>query len=714
MNFDGNETPGPRAEFDVSIILNVHDEARYVVRTLLSLEEAVRYARQLGSTFEIVVVLDRADRETDAIVQTYDYSAFNGASIVEVDHGSLGLSRNDGIRAARGTYIATADADDLISFDFYERMLAVATSSDRLTVIFPNYVIGFGETSYIWKFYGREHIGACDFFAQHPYVSRLFCHRRVFDELRFLDMSLDPRFAYEEWHFNSECLASGHDIQIAENTVLFYRQRQGSLLRRANALRNPVIPPSRLFRPYTYLRLNAPVFDAQKQPDTDPREALQLEDFTQKPGMIDILAAANRIDPTINLEILLRRKIQSNLPADRSASEAYFNLCHAVAGRQFTDVFLLPFLAAGGGEKYLISIAEALVDLEPAGRCLFLAGQPFDETAWLNRLPEGSVFVDLTRLTATPPSVDDIQLVTLRLLQNIVGVRRIHVKHSSYGDRFLKHFAAKIDGAEIYHYYFCDPSAEIFGRDFKNGYAFEVVSETADVIHAIVSDHTRHLSDAIDRIGRPIADKAHVLYTLCEPSPHETAQDEQPRQRLLWASRLDGQKRPDLLPLIARQLARERPEIVIEVFGTRSDARFDPAAFDGLPNLLYKGPFTRFETLPLASFDALLYTAAFDGLPNIILEAAAAGMPVLAPDVGGIGEFIDEETGYLIDSDVDRDAVAANYVKAIQMLYDNWPEARKRAARASDRLRQRHSRVAYLKRIGEIFKPVSALAKPRP
>ncbi|OLP52777.1 hypothetical protein BJF92_07260 [Rhizobium rhizosphaerae] len=714
MKLDGGETQARRAAFDVSILLTLRDEARHVLRTLLSLEEAVAYARQSGATFELVIVLDQADRETSAIVQTYDYGAFDGASLVEVGHASPALSRNDGVRAARGTHIAMAEAGVLVSFDFYARMLAAAGARERPAILFPDYVIGFGETAAIVKFYGPEQIGIGDFFAQNPYDGApLFCHRSLFDDLRFADVGDDARFAYEDWHFNSECLARGHEILTVAGTVVFRRERaQVALARQARALAKPAVPPSRLFRPYTYLRLTAPAFDRHPPAGALPA-ALPAEAFMRQPGMVDLVAAANRIDPGINLERLLRGTVRSNLPADRQAAEAYFHLCRAVAGLQFTDVFLLPFLTAGGGEKYLISIAEALVDLEPGSRCLFLAGQPFGEAAWLDRLPEGSIFVDLTTLTATPISMDAIQLVTLRLLQNIVGVRRIHVKHSYYGDGFLKQSAAKIGGAEIYQYYFCDPAGEFFGQDFRNGYAFDVISEAADVIHAIVSDHARHLADAVDRIGLPIAEKAHVLYALCEPFATEPLRGAQPpHKRLMWASRIDGQKRPDLLPLIARQLARERPDIVIEVFGTQTDARFDPAAFDGLPNLVHRGPFTRFDALPLEAYDALLYTAAYDGLPNIILEAAAAGLPVLAPDVGGIGEFIDEETGILIDSPVGREAVADNYVKAIGALYDGWPEALERAARASDRLRRRHSRAAYRKRIGEIFKPVSALAGP--
>ncbi|MCA1748723.1 MAG: glycosyltransferase, partial [Sphingomonadales bacterium] len=53
----------------------------------------------------------------------------------------------------------------------------------------------------------------------------------------------------------------------------------------------------------------------------------------------------------------------------------------------------------------------------------------------------------------------------------------------------------------------------------------------------------------------------------------------------------------------------------------------------------------------LSAFDIFWQTSASEGLPNALIEAQFAGLPVIAFDVGGVGEtFIDGETGVLVPS----------------------------------------------------------------
>lgn len=59
------------------------------------------------------------------------------------------------------------------------------------------------------------------------------------------------------------------------------------------------------------------------------------------------------------------------------------------------------------------------------------------------------------------------------------------------------------------------------------------------------------------------------------------------------------------------------------------------------------------DILPVMSaIDALLLTSSAEGLPNVLLEAQWAGTPVVATDVGGVKEAIEQGvTGWAMASD---------------------------------------------------------------
>ena len=71
--------------------------------------------------------------------------------------------------------------------------------------------------------------------------------------------------------------------------------------------------------------------------------------------------------------------------------------------------------------------------------------------------------------------------------------------------------------------------------------------------------------------------------------------------------------------------------------------------------------------------DAYLMSSAYEGLPMVLLEAAASSLPIVATDVGGNREIVqDEQTGFLSVSQ-DAKALAAAMLK----LRDLPPERRK-------------------------------------
>ncbi len=54
------------------------------------------------------------------------------------------------------------------------------------------------------------------------------------------------------------------------------------------------------------------------------------------------------------------------------------------------------------------------------------------------------------------------------------------------------------------------------------------------------------------------------------------------------------------------------------------------------------------------SFDLFINASEYEGVPVSIMEALAAGIPVLAPSVGGIAELVDDKVGFLMEKDIDE------------------------------------------------------------
>lgn len=101
-----------------------------------------------------------------------------------------------------------------------------------------------------------------------------------------------------------------------------------------------------------------------------------------------------------------------------------------------------------------------------------------------------------------------------------------------------------------------------------------------------------------------------------------------------------------------------------------------------------------------AACDLVLCTSRNEGLPVALIEAAAAARAVVATDVGGIGELVEDGvTGALIDG---SDPVAEG-VKAIAALVHD-PRARTRMGeRARERVAARHGATALADRLEGIY-----------
>lgn len=97
----------------------------------------------------------------------------------------------------------------------------------------------------------------------------------------------------------------------------------------------------------------------------------------------------------------------------------------------------------------------------------------------------------------------------------------------------------------------------------------------------------------------------------------------------------------------------------------------------------------------LPDMDMLLLPSLTEGTPMVILEAMAAGVPVIASDVGGIGEIIeDSRTGLLIKP---RDPGAI--VESVKALLDDRGLAERISRNAASEVESRFS----ARRMSELY-----------
>jgi glycosyltransferase involved in cell wall biosynthesis len=111
------------------------------------------------------------------------------------------------------------------------------------------------------------------------------------------------------------------------------------------------------------------------------------------------------------------------------------------------------------------------------------------------------------------------------------------------------------------------------------------------------------------------------------------------------------------------------------------------------------GQYSSFSALLQGRHRCLLHTCESGGLPVQLLDAAAAGVPIVAPRVGGIPELVNDETGFLVGRTDD----VSGFVRCLDAIRRSPEDAMNRSQRASELVRQRHTRAGFAQAVAALF-----------
>ena len=380
----------------------------------------------------------------------------------------------------------------------------------------------------------------------------------------------------------------------------------------------------------------------------------------------------------------VRAAVEDPLPPTGLAA-----LIDRFAGDGVDHLLLLPWLRRGGADKAALCYLRALAG-RARGRVLALTTEPVEST-WQRFAPDGATVVDWAAVEQWPDTAASLDALVLLAVRT--RVRNLHVMNSHLGWQLLVERGERLRSfARLYaSLFWYGPSRE----DRLLGYAAECLPAAVTHLDAVITDNRTFG----ERLARDYGYPPELFSCVYHPVAHIADEPVRPpagaAPRVLWASRFAPEKQLDVLLAVAREL----PQVEFLVHGEppregTAEASL-AAALGELPNVRMNGGFDGFESLPAGECAVFLYTSSSDGMPNVVVEAMAAGLPVVAPEVGGIAELVDETTGWPVRAPADP----AAYRDALLRALSDPEGAASRAASGLERIRARHRFESFVSQL---------------
>lgn len=695
---------------DISIILNCHAEALLLHRTIAGIEKmrGLAHARQIST--EVIVIADNITAETDRYLNThhtFDYT------IHRVQFKDPGLSRNYGIEQARGKYIALHDGDDIFSQSWLTKAYELSENMGSRVILHPEYSLTFGSgQQFIHHRFSQnqERFHHRSFFDYNPFDALAFAAKTIFTDNPYPPNGQGAGF--EDWHWNLNTIAKGYQHFVVPETVLFIRRKNGFSILASHVSQEAMYDKTLFFDPLQYITLYEQIdggkwWDRQKSlyskrkktsrfssfflwlarllfillslmykagkklkkkdryyfsfrvdnflrslsgatkaflSDSEQAPEIIFDNEPTPPWLLEEINRANKVEAElISDPVVVESFLHYQLPAISKASEAYYEICK-LAGGYYEHIVLAPWLKTGGSDLVTINYINSLLQQEYTDK-IFIILTENTPSEWLNKLDKRAVVLSLGE-RYSHLSKEQLQKILCRIILQF-NCRHLHQINSKLGfDTIAKYGRLISKYTHIYPHAYC---YVIDDQENYTGYVFREIGSVYPYVKYILTENEYIISFLTEKYGYDRA-KFRCIYQPLKQIEEKAIPAAANKIRVMWAGRFDKQKRPHLLVKIAKRLYEIDRDIEIHVYGKKLlDTYFSEAEFNGMKNVILKGPYSNWGDLKAAEYDVFLYTSIYDGMPNVVLEALSSGMVVVAPRQGGLPEIIENGVnGFLV------------------------------------------------------------------
>jgi glycosyltransferase involved in cell wall biosynthesis len=198
----------------VSVIMATYNRAAYLDRSIAS------FLQQSFTDSELLIVDDGSLDESDAIIRKY---MEQHANIRYIRHSNrrLSLSKNAGIKAAAGKYIAFLDSDDEYLPDYLERRVAFLEANPAIDIIEGGAVVK-----------GDPYVKDKNDLSKKIHLSECHIGPTFFGKTSlFLQLGgFDKEIAYsEDSHFMERALEKANVLKFDRPGYIYYRDTPGAI-----------------------------------------------------------------------------------------------------------------------------------------------------------------------------------------------------------------------------------------------------------------------------------------------------------------------------------------------------------------------------------------------------------------------------------------------------------------------------------------------------
>lgn len=399
-----------------------------------------------------------------------------------------------------------------------------------------------------------------------------------------------------------------------------------------------------------------PVFYAKKYPDIAemPCKFSHYVQHGHSEGRLAVqrevpLAVKNEIENLALIEPLL-----SNFNTNSNDIVAYPKLDRytyipklflSKYGENIDAVVLVPYLSRGGADLVSAYTVQALQERLGVSKVLIIITEQ-DRVDIPFRLSNSTQIEFLRGDSSNAESVKLLHSILARL-----APKKIVNCNSYVGWELFRQYGRILSPVvDLYAWLFCFDSDD---RESLKGYITDYLPKTIGFLKYLLTDN-KSVIEQIQTVYGFSSDCQSRIRCIYIPSfegvtvqfSNIARKYQSYNRNILWIGRLVNQKRPDILVKIAAEL----PEYTFQVYGSVGNSESAHEIVSGIyKNINYMGQYDSINELDLSEYLLFLNTSAWDGLPNTLIQVMSAGLPIVTSKVGGIGELVNNETGWTVD-----------------------------------------------------------------